>query len=59
MAKADNLVLADCCQADCCSAERMKNEKNSGKQAGAELCQAQEKPRLAKLALPVVIFHLL
>ena len=28
-------------------------------QAGAELCQAQEKPGLAKPALPVVVFHLL
>jgi hypothetical protein len=35
------------------------NENNQYKQAGAELCQAQEKLGLAKADLPVVDFHLL
>ena len=30
-----------------------------GKQAGAELCQAQEKLGLAKGTLPEVVFHLI
>ena len=33
--------------------------ENTCKQAGAELCQAQEKQGLAESALPVVVFHLL
>jgi hypothetical protein len=33
------------------------NQNRKGKQAGAELCQAQEKLGLAKPALPVVVFH--
>ena len=33
--------------------------KKPTEQAGAELCQAQEKLGLAKPALPVVVFHLL
>jgi hypothetical protein len=32
---------------------------NISKQAGAELCQAQEKLGLAKGTLPEVVFHLL
>ena len=36
-----------------------KGEERERKQAGAELCQAQEKLGLAKPALPVVVFHLL
>ena len=36
-----------------------KCSKIKNKQAGAELCQAQKKLRLAKTDLHVVIFHLL
>ena len=32
---------------------------NKRRQAGAELCQAQERLGLAKIALPVVVFHLI
>ena len=34
------------------------DRKRERKQAGAELCQAQEKLGLAKPDLPVVVFHL-
>ena len=42
-----------------CSTSTSTSEGKKEKQAGAELCQAQEKLGLTKPDLPVVIFYLL